>query len=129
MTKENRNTLLAGALIVAAIWVAVLADESAQKKNRTIISDDLVEISPETMSPDEMQAALAYMRESGFTCTTAAGTLVKCPDMDKDVTCIRARVGATSGSAIRIDCETRQPIPTDEESAFRALEAEAIPAD
>ncbi len=127
MTKENLITLLAGALIIAALCLRVLADNVNPKRYVIDTTDGAEVISSETMSPEEIQAALKEMDESGKICSNGKGSLVKCSEPDEDTICIRARVGAHGH--IRIDCKTRQPIPTDEGSELRALEAEATPAD
>ena len=64
MTKANRNALLAGAVIVAAIWIGALAHDTKQKRHRIVTSDEVVVISTEIMSPDESQAALQKIHES-----------------------------------------------------------------
>ena len=129
MTKENLITLLAGALIVAALCLRVLADNVNPKRYVIDTTDGAEVISSETMSPKEIQAALKEMDESDKICSNGKGSLVKCPEIDEDTICIRARYGAPSGSGVIIDCEKHQPIPTDADSDLRALEAEAIPAD
>jgi hypothetical protein len=69
-------------------------------------------------SPEEIQVALNETDEFGKICTNAEGSLVECLETSEDTICIRTRVGAHSG--IRIDCNTDQPILTDQDGTLRA---------
>ena len=121
MTNEKLTTLLTGALIASALWFRVLADDAIPTRQVLDIADNTEVISAEMKSPEEIQVALNETDEFGKICTNASGSLVKCQEINEDTICVRTRVGAHSG--IRIDCNTGQPIPTDEDSTLRAHEA------
>ena len=121
MTNEKLTTLLTGALIALALWFRVLADDAIPTSHAIDTADNNEVISAEMMSPEKVQVALNELSEFSKICTNATGSLVKCLETSADTICIRTRVGAHSG--IRIDCNTDQPIPTDEDSTFRAHEA------
>ena len=118
MTNEKLTTLLTGALIAAALWFRVLADNPNPTNHEINTAGGAKVISSETMPPREVQLALKETDEYGKICTNEKGSLVNCLEASKDTTCIRIRVGTHSG--IRIDCVTGQPIPTDEGSGSRA---------
>ena len=121
MTNEKLTTLLTGALIASALWFRVLADDANPPRQVIDTADNAEVISVEMKLPKEIQVALNETDEFGKICTNAEGSLVECLEISEDTICIRTRVGAHSG--IRIDCNTDQPIPTDEDSTLRAHEA------
>ncbi len=120
MTNEKLTTFLTGALIASALWFRVLADDANSTKHIIDTADNAEVISAEMMSPEEVHVALNETGEFGKICTNAEGSLVECVEISEDTICIRTRVGAHSG--IRIDCNTDQPIPTNQESTLRAHE-------
>ncbi len=121
MANEKLTTLLTGALIALALWFRVLADDAIPTSHAIDTADNTAVISAEIKLSEEIQVALNETDEFGKICTNASGSLVKCQEINEDSICIRTRVGAHSG--IRIDCNTDQPIPTDEDSTLRAHEA------
>ena len=121
MANEKLTTLLTGVLIASALWFRVLADDAIPTSHAIDTADNAEVISAEKMSPEKVQVALNELGEFSKICTNASGSLVKCLETSADTICIRTRVGAHSG--IRIDCNTDQPIPTDEDSTLRAHEA------
>lgn len=121
MTNEKLTTLLTGVLIASALWFRVLADDAIPTRHVIDTADNIEVISAEKMSPEKVQVAPNETGEFGKICTNASGSLVKCLETSADTICIRTRVGAHSG--IRIDCNTDQPIPMDEDSTLRAHEA------
>ncbi len=121
MTNEKLTTLLTGVLIASALWFRVLADDAIPTRHVIDTADNAEVISAKMMSPEEVQVAPNETGEFGKICINASGSLVKCREINEDSICIRTRVGAPSG--IRIDCNTDQPIPTDQDSTLRAHEA------
>ena len=118
MTNEKLTTLLTGALIASALWFRVLADDAIPTRQVIDTADNNEVISAEMKSPEEFQVALNETDEFGKICTNAEGSLVECLETSEDTICIRTRVGAHSG--IRIDCNTGQPILTDQDGTLRA---------
>jgi len=121
MTNEKLTTLLTGTLIAAALWFRVLADDAIPTRHEIDTAGGAKVISSETMPPGEVQVALQEMDEFSNICTNGEGALVNCLEINEDTICIRTRVGAHSG--VRIDCNTGEPIPTDEVAATRARTA------
>lgn len=117
MSNEKRIILLAGAMIVAALWFRVLAF-SANPTEHVVKNIDAAEvIQSKPISSGTAQAAIQEEDDFSRICTDATGSPVRCSETDEDMICIRTRVGTYSG--IKIDCFTGQPIPTAEDSTSR----------
>ena len=118
MTNEKLTTFLTGALIASALWFRVLADDAFPTRHVIDTAGNNEVNSAEMMSPEKVQVALNELGKFNKICTNASGSLVACQEINEDSICIRTRVGAHSG--IKIDCNTDQPLSTDEDSTFRA---------
>lgn len=108
MTNEKRIILLAGALIVAALWFRAAA-EYVNPTGHVIDSAKIEVSSSVPLSSEAIQTAQIQAAEIGRICTNAEGSPVACSEINEDTICIRTLVGAHNGT--RIDCNTGEPIP------------------
>jgi hypothetical protein len=112
MSNDKRLILLAGAIIVAALWFRVLAVSVFATSETVETSDNAVVVDSAMTYLEDVQAALPETDEFSKICTSGNGLPVSCSDISDDTMCISLRVGAHSGT--RIDCNTHQAIPADD---------------